>query len=223
MGKTTKLGAAGMAGVLAILAAGSASAATNLVVNGNFSQPDPGAYNQGGWNQSVSIPGWTSNTSDTIETGLNSTYGFSPSSTTVDTNLEVNDNTFGSVSQTFTDLVAGQTYDLSWAYGNRPGSGPQELFVQWDGGTVLTEAGGTPGYWFNTGPFAVVASASGTDTLTFSSMDEGGLPSYGNEITAVSLTSAVPEPMTWAMMLVGLGGIGVAMRSRRRLAGAVAA
>jgi hypothetical protein len=26
---------------------------------------------------------------------------------------------------------------------------------------------------------------------------------------------AVPEPATWAMMLVGFGGIGAAMRSRR--------
>ena len=30
--------------------------------------------------------------------------------------------------------------------------------------------------------------------------------------------SAVPEPATWAMMLVGFGGLGVALRSRRRTA-----
>lgn len=30
-----------------------------------------------------------------------------------------------------------------------------------------------------------------------------------------SLTAAVPEPATWAMMLLGFGGIGVAMRRRR--------
>jgi hypothetical protein len=32
----------------------------------------------------------------------------------------------------------------------------------------------------------------------------------------VTLTGGVPEPTTWAMMLVGFGGLGVAMRSRRR-------
>jgi hypothetical protein len=33
---------------------------------------------------------------------------------------------------------------------------------------------------------------------------------------------SVPEPATWAMMLVGFGGLGAAMRSRRRLAAATA-
>jgi len=35
-----------------------------------------------------------------------------------------------------------------------------------------------------------------------------------------SLVQGVPEPATWAMMLVGFGGLGAAMRLRRRLAAA---
>ena len=35
---------------------------------------------------------------------------------------------------------------------------------------------------------------------------------FGGVVTA----APVPEPATWAMMLVGFGGLGVAMRSRRR-------
>lgn len=34
--------------------------------------------------------------------------------------------------------------------------------------------------------------------------------------------SAVPEPATWAMMILGLGGMGVALRNRRRITPAVA-
>jgi hypothetical protein len=42
----------------------------------------------------------------------------------------------------------------------------------------------------------------------------------GNGIAPVALTSftlsAVPEPATWGMMLMGFGGLGVAMRNSRR-------
>jgi len=37
---------------------------------------------------------------------------------------------------------------------------------------------------------------------------------------SVPVASSTPEPATWAMMLVGFGGLGVAMRSRRRQAAA---
>jgi hypothetical protein len=31
-----------------------------------------------------------------------------------------------------------------------------------------------------------------------------------------SFTASVPEPGAWALMIVGFGGVGAAMRSRRR-------
>src|SRR5205085_10749766 len=38
----------------------------------------------------------------------------------------------------------------------------------------------------------------------------------GNVTTFSASTVAVPEPGTWALMLLGFGGIGMAMRRRRR-------
>ena len=38
---------------------------------------------------------------------------------------------------------------------------------------------------------------------------------YGAAIDNVAVTAGVPEPATWALMLVGFGGLGAALRSRR--------
>jgi hypothetical protein len=38
----------------------------------------------------------------------------------------------------------------------------------------------------------------------------------------VSLTNTVPEPATWALMLVGVAAMGASLRLRRRAASAVA-
>jgi len=59
--------------------------------------------------------------------------------------------------------------------------------------------------------------------VTWSSGYENG--AYGAELGGVAVElfgSTVPEPASWAVMLIGLGGIGVAMR-RRAKAGATAA
>ena len=46
----------------------------------------------------------------------------------------------------------------------------------------------------------------------------GTLPEGGGKVSgnASFYVAAVPEPATWAMMLIGFGGIGLAMRRRRR-------
>jgi len=56
--------------------------------------------------------------------------------------------------------------------------------------------------------FGGTANQTGYDNITFGSATPGGAP--------------VPEPGTWAMMLLGFGGLGVAMRRRRAPAPAVA-
>jgi hypothetical protein len=52
------------------------------------------------------------------------------------------------------------------------------------------------------------------NTLTVNGLSRGN-GSYGGQISFTP-NSAVPEPGTWAMMLLGFGGMGMAMRRRRR-------
>ena len=45
--------------------------------------------------------------------------------------------------------------------------------------------------------------------------DSGPATQQGNLIDNVVVTS-VPEPATWAVMVLGFGGMGAAMRNKRR-------
>jgi PEP-CTERM motif len=45
---------------------------------------------------------------------------------------------------------------------------------------------------------------------------------FAPENATLAATSAVPEPATWAMMLIGLGAVGLSMRGRRRTITALA-
>jgi PEP-CTERM motif len=58
---------------------------------------------------------------------------------------------------------------------------------------------------------------SGSHPFTVDYVEGNGSPSVLN----LSM-SGVPEPSTWAMMLMGFGGLGAAMRARRKLATATA-
>ena len=46
--------------------------------------------------------------------------------------------------------------------------------------------------------------------------EHGPSDQQGNLLDTVNLNTGVPEPSTWAMMLVGFGGLGGLLRSRRR-------
>jgi hypothetical protein len=61
---------------------------------------------------------------------------------------------------------------------------------------------------------SVPITAGQLNTLTVNGLSRGN-GSYGGQISFTP-NSAVPEPGTWAMMLLGFGGMGMAMRRRRR-------
>jgi hypothetical protein len=198
----------------AMLAGGSAQAA-NLIVDGNFSSPNVA----GGWSMFANgdVGAWQNTSENALEVGNSGVYGLGCVSSGCQ-NLEVNANNYDTVQQTVSGLKVGQAYVVSWAYGGRPGGGAQALNVSF-GNSLLTTDTGSLGSWTNNSFVIYAKDTSGA--LQFASQNLGGLPSYGNEITNVSIT-AVPEPAAWAMMLVGLFGLGAVMRRDRKQSGAAA-
>ena len=200
--------------VLAALLAASAGpvSAAEVIVNGGFEQPtvtgtcctttptDP-------------LPGWTVTAGDVnvvIGTfgSTNGNLAFEGSQYLDIVGQQPN----GALEQDFA-TIAGQTYTVSFAYShNLFGGAPAAsgLFSVDVLGGVLTHMGGTTndlGWSTYLGQFVAQGSSA---TIAFSgaqSTDNAGL-----FLDAVSVTGAVPEPATWAMLILGLGMVGGAMR-----------
>ncbi len=192
----------GMVAAIAALSGGGAFAASNLVTNGDFANPNVGT----GWGLYSSIPGWTSATgatsiTDTIEVGGSGNYGLGCANTTGCQNLELNANTFGNVYQTLTGLTAGMTYTVSYLYSGRTGGGLSALDAYF-GTQLLTTNSSSVSSW-TSNVFNVVATGT-SETITFSALATSGNPSYGNEITNVSVT-AVPGPVAGSGLFSALG------------------
>ena len=177
----------------------------NLVVNGDFSNPGQGsswhAVPNGG------VPGWTNTVnSDGIEIDSAGVIGGLAYPGTTQS-AELNGSTWDTISQTITGLTIGDTYIVSWAYGERPGSGFQQTNVSVGDALIATDTSSgqaqTLTWALNT--VQVVATAN-SENLVFAAVNEAGhggsRPSVGNEITAVSVS--VPEPMTTALLGLGL-------------------
>lgn len=210
------------ASVVAVLALGLSGAAnagaTNLIVNGSFESPSvDGSFaliSNGG------VPGWTTtDPAGVIEIDNPSVFGGGSTAYDVTQSLEVNAYNPEDVQQTVTGLTVGQTYLLSWAYGDRPGSGDEELQVFFGSNLIATNTDTLEGsnpevLWF---PNAVTVTATSTsEVLSFNGVYVDGSPSYGNEIDAVSLV-ATPEPSTLLLFASGLALLGVTWHWQRSL------
>lgn len=202
---------AGAALALAVAVSTGTAQAANLISDGDFSTPNT----FGGWGlfNAPNVGGWQNNNGDALEIGYSPIYGLACQSAGCQ-NLEVDANTFDNDSQLVSGLIVGQGYDLSWDYGGRTSGGPSAMDVFF-GGQFLTNNSGSVGVWTHYA-FHVVANNT-SESLVFQGLNLGGAPSYGNEVTNVSLTGGVPEPATWTMMIGGLGLAGAALRRRRAL------
>lgn len=210
------------------VAAGSAAASTNLVVNGSFEDISANLGVQqlanNTWQVFSSIPGWTTFSGAGIEVRRNvsgvAQHGVQ--FVELDSHKVNNNNTTNSTMQQVLSTVSGQSYTLSFWYSPRPSTANRpvdtnNLAVLWNGATLLPTLGGTN----NTGShnwqqYSYTVTGTGTDTLRFSAF--GTQDTYGGSLDNVSVT-AVPEPGSLAMMIAGLGMLGTIARRRSRRQG----
>ena len=213
--KTTLLAAACVAVCGMATSAGAAA-----FTNGSFEQGvDPGSTFVTLSNGSTGVTGWVVG-GDSIDY-IGGYWQAQDGSRSIDLSGNAN----GSIAQTF-DTVAGQAYQVNFFLAGNPDGGPAAKLeiTSADGGqqqdSLFTVTGSDSRTNMGWTAFSYKFSATGSSTtLAFASAT--GTP-FGPALDNVSVSTAVPEPASWALMLVGFGGLGAVMRRQRRTA-AVAA
>ena len=207
-----------IAALAALATAGAANAATELVVNGSFEDNAIAMP----WAPVSSVTGWTSSAGGNSAFGIQKgttqggLSGFNPVAASGTQYLELNTDQLTSVSQAIA-TTAGGTYALSFAYSGRPDTpgGANSLMNVYWGSTLLTPTalvGNTGGVWQS---YSQNLTALGSSTvLRFESIGPVSSPTFGSYLDNVSVMAAVPEPETYAMMLLGLGLLGFMARRK---------
>jgi hypothetical protein len=119
------------------------------------------------------------------------------------------------ISQSFSD-VAGGTLLIGAAIESH---GDNTFSMLFDGKTVLTENFTAATGWEN---YSVNVTATGHDTLSFVTGQNNWQATVIDNTFALGV-AGVPEPSTWAMLLLGFGGMGLAAMRRKRASAPTAA
>ena len=196
-----------------VLSAMGAQASTNLVNNGSF---EANAQTVNHWTIYSNLTDWSGGAAG-IEL-RNNVAGVAQEGVNF---VELDTTNNSSMSQQITFANAG-SYVLSFWYAARPDNGTRNTnsdALGWALGNSFSGAvlgnwalpGATTWQHFTT---TFTIGQAGTQTLAFNAL--GISDSYGGSIDNVSITSAVPEPESYALMLVGLGLMGTMVRRRSK-------
>jgi Protein of unknown function (DUF642)/PEP-CTERM motif len=134
--------------------------------------------------------------------------------------VDLDGNSPGGISQSINFTSAGNYALKYYLAGNPDGGSPSTKLIDvkvagTTSNTSYTTSGGFGPWVLETVFFSV--AAPGLETLSFQSRDGSG--PYGPVIGEVTI-SAVPEPSTWAMMILGFLGVGFMAYRRKSGSGA---
>jgi hypothetical protein len=146
-------------------------------------------------------------------TGSNAWYGSAPPAGQDGDQFAALQGT-STLSQTFT--MVGTTLDISWLAGGRPFFGSDngdQTYEVMLGSDVLGTFSTVSGQAFGVESLVAHGLTDGQSyTLTFAGQVAADETSFIDRVSA----QAVPEPAAWALMILGFGGVGAALRSKRR-------
>lgn len=182
--------------------AGGSHAATELISNGSFEQ---NVQTLNTWDIYNNLFGWHGG-----DHGIELRNNVAGSAFDGKNFVELDTTANSSMSQVI-HTNAGQHYTLSFAFADRAGVAAASEGVQVKWGDLNLGTFNNASQW-TTKKFDVVGNLGNT-RLSF--IAKGISDSYGTSIDKVSVTSAVPEPETYAMLLLGLGLVGYMARRKR--------